>query len=135
MQLGGGLILDKVKLKIINTLLDGLRILMLKLLYFQAKYKSTEEIEQTTKQQKFDMRGMTNRFKNVLLHDQDIIDKRLEICNDCEFLFKPTGTCKKCGCFVSKKTRVATVACPVDKWGKEYNFIKGEATSGTHPIN
>ena len=127
--------MESVKLKIINTLLDGLRILMLKLLYFQAKYKSTEEIDQTTKQQKSGMKGIANRFKNVLLHDQDIIDKRLEICNDCEFLFKPTGTCKKCGCFVSKKTRVATVACPVDKWGKEYNFIKGEATSGTHTIN
>ena len=68
--------MESVKLKIINTLLDGLRILMLKLLYFQAKYKSTEEIDQTTKQQKSGMKGIANRFKNVLLHDQDIIDKR-----------------------------------------------------------
>ena len=118
-------------LKIINFLLNLNIKIGKRLAFYQAKYSAGEEVEQIAQRQKFDLRGMANRFKAVMLHDQDIIDKRMEICNGCEFLFKPTGSCKKCGCFVSKKTRVATVACPIGKWDKEYDFMEGKATNGT----
>lgn len=42
--------------------------------------------------------------------------KRIEICNSCEHLFKPTNTCKKCGCFMDVKTWLAPASCPIGKW-------------------
>ena len=72
-------------------------------------------------------------MKNIMIHDQDIIDKRLGICKDCEF-FTENSRCEKCGCFMKIKARVATVACPIGKWDKEYEFIKGKPTNGTQPV-
>lgn len=45
--------------------------------------------------------------------------KRWEICQACEFLYKPTHTCKKCGCFMVVKTNLKRVKCPIGKWGPE----------------
>tara|TARA_R100001244_G_scaffold100315_2_gene74768 strand:+ start:1361 stop:1561 length:201 start_codon:yes stop_codon:yes gene_type:complete len=53
--------------------------------------------------------------------------ERLEICvGDSEYLpcdkyFKPTGSCRKCGCFVKAKTKVYKRGnhiekCPLGKW-------------------
>ena len=125
--------MESAKLKIINLLLKGLKVVTLRLLFYQAKYSAGKEVENVVKQQNFDLRGMKDRVKNVMLHDQDIIDKRLEICNSCEFI-TDNNRCEKCGCFMKLKTRVATVACPIGKWGKEYNFVEGKATNGTQPI-
>jgi hypothetical protein len=41
---------------------------------------------------------------------------RLEICGGCEFLFKKTNTCKKCGCFMDLKTKLTNASCPIGKW-------------------
>jgi|1_EtaG_2_1085319.scaffolds.fasta_scaffold307932_2 hypothetical protein len=41
--------------------------------------------------------------------------KRLEVCNKCDELLK-TGNCKKCGCFVSDKTKYKGERCPLNKW-------------------
>ena len=49
-------------------------------------------------------------------------NERLKICRGsstnelCEEYFKPTGSCKKCGCFVRLKTKIASQSCPLDKW-------------------
>ena len=98
--------------------------------YLIAKYEAEGEVQEVVKSQKFDMRGMSDRLKNVMLHDQDIIDKRWDICKGCEFL--NNNKCEKCGCFMKVKTRVATARCPVGKWEKEYEFIKGKAVNGSH---
>ncbi len=82
--------------------------------------------EYAKKNDKIDLRAISNRFKNIMLHDQEIIDKRWAECEKCEFLIKPTNNCKKCGCFMKVKTKVATAACPIGKWEKEYDFVKGE---------
>ena len=121
--------MELVKLKIIDFLLKYNIKIGQKLAFYQAKYSAGEEVEQMVKKQKFDLRGMSNRMKNVILYDQDIIDKRREICDGCEF--KLGLNCKKCGCFIKAKTRVATASCPVGKWEKEYKFIEGKATNGT----
>lgn len=42
--------------------------------------------------------------------------RRYEICNDCERLFRPTATCKECGCFMKVKTKVQKASCPIGKW-------------------
>tara|TARA_R100001594_G_C3985928_1_gene251248 strand:+ start:481 stop:849 length:369 start_codon:yes stop_codon:yes gene_type:complete len=81
---------------------------------------------------KIDLRAVSSRFKSILLHNQDIIDKRWSECEKCEFLFKPTGNCKKCGCFMKVKTKVATARCPIGKWEKEFDFMKGKKVA-TNP--
>ena len=118
-----------LKLKVINYLLKYNLKIGRKLSFYKAKYSAGEEVEQMVKKQKFDLRGMRKRVKKVILHDQDIIDKRREICDGCEF--KLGLNCKKCGCFIAAKTRVATTSCPVNKWGAEYNFKEDKSVNGS----
>lgn len=65
--------------------------------------------------------------KNDALQHADAVSKsirvsaetqatRMEICRDCEHLYEPTNTCKRCGCFMNVKTWLAPARCPVDKW-------------------
>jgi hypothetical protein len=53
-----------------------------------------------------------------MIVDKEIAFERAAICNSCPELFKPTWTCKKCGCFMKVKTRVSFAECPLGKWGK-----------------
>ncbi len=115
-------ILASVKIKIIDYLLKLNIKIGKRLLYYKA---IDEANEYAVKNEKIDLRSISNRFKNLLLHDQDIIDRRWDECQKCEFLLKSTNNCKKCGCFMKVKTRVATASCPIGKWDKEYDFIKG----------
>lgn len=41
---------------------------------------------------------------------------RLSTCEKCEFLFKPTFSCKKCGCFMKIKAKIDSMNCPIGKW-------------------
>jgi hypothetical protein len=50
---------------------------------------------------------------------------RMDICLSCEKLYKPTTSCKLCGCFMSVKTYMPQQKCPIDKWQK-YDDIKDE---------
>ena len=119
--------MESVKLNIINGLLWGLKKVTLKLLFYQSKYQTDEAVNEITKNSsKFDLRKLPQKLKKVMLHDQDIIDRRWAECQNCEHLIKATNQCKKCGCFMKLKTRVATASCPVGKWDKEYNFLKDE---------
>ena len=42
--------------------------------------------------------------------------ERAKVCAGCEWLFRPTGQCKRCGCFVKLKVKVASQNCPINKW-------------------
>jgi hypothetical protein len=42
--------------------------------------------------------------------------ERLAICRECPRLFKPTMTCKECGCFMQVKARIPAQSCPLGKW-------------------
>ena len=44
-----------------------------------------------------------------------IYKDRIEICKSCVYYFKPTGTCKKCGCFMRVKTTLSFTECPIGK--------------------
>lgn len=57
-------------------------------------------------------------FDQSLVAPKNIANKRLEICEKCEFLFKPTFSCKKCGCFMKVKARLKDSRCPENKWEK-----------------
>jgi len=45
-------------------------------------------------------------------------DERMSICKACPEMLKFTTSCKKCGCFMNVKTRLAESECPLQKWGK-----------------
>jgi len=49
--------------------------------------------------------------------DEETAQNRFETCLNCEFLIKLTKTCKKYGCFMQAKTKLADAYCPVGKWG------------------
>ena len=48
----------------------------------------------------------------------DVYEDRIAICKSCIFYFKPTGTCKDCGCFMKIKARLAPMGCSQKKWQK-----------------
>ena len=43
-------------------------------------------------------------------------DERYAICKGCERLWKPTRTCRECGCFMGMKSWIAAATCPLGKW-------------------
>jgi len=44
-------------------------------------------------------------------------EERMSICRACPELFQFTTSCKRCGCFMNAKTRLAEAECPLKKWG------------------
>ncbi len=46
----------------------------------------------------------------------EVQQERWKICQACEHLYKPTDSCRKCGCFMAVKTWMANQRCPVKKW-------------------
>ena len=139
--------LESVKLKVVVFLLKYNIKIGRKLAFYRAKYSAGKEVQQRAQNQMLDRRKMNERMKNIMIHDQDVLDKRWAECQKCEFLTtdeklgKTYSKCQKCGCFMKVgdtfvKIKVATVACPLDppKWDKEYEFIKGQPTNGTQPI-
>jgi hypothetical protein len=48
--------------------------------------------------------------------EEEISEYRYNICKSCPELIKLTKTCKKCGCFMSAKTKLKYAACPINKW-------------------
>ena len=36
------------------------------------------------------------------------------------------GRCRKCGCLLKLKTRMALASCPIGKWGKVNNLKDGK---------
>ena len=88
-----------------------------KLTYLLAKYEADEYAENN---EKFDLRAIPGRIKNLLIHDKDIIDKRLSICKGCEHFIGVTSQCRECGCFMKVKTRLSVSQCPLNppKWEK-----------------
>lgn len=48
--------------------------------------------------------------------DSIVADSRLNICKTCPELIELTKQCKKCGCFMSLKTKLSNAICPMGKW-------------------
>lgn len=47
---------------------------------------------------------------------RSVRDDRLDVCKGCPELWKPTRTCKQCGCFMGLKTWLSEATCPLGKW-------------------
>jgi len=54
---------------------------------------------------------MSNFFTN-----KKDYESRLDICRACPMLFKPTMSCKRCGCFMRVKAKISSMSCPDKKW-------------------
>ena len=61
---------------------------------------------------------------NKFFVPDEIYEERLAICRDCIYYFKPTGTCKRCLCFMKLKARIAPMECPQGYWLKTTEVIK-----------
>ena len=48
----------------------------------------------------------------------EVYQDRISLCKDCVYYFKPTGTCKRCLCFMKVKARIAPMECPQGYWKK-----------------
>ena len=48
--------------------------------------------------------------------DDELANKRLDICLGCDRLIKATKQCKECGCFMALKVKIAGAVCPLGKW-------------------
>lgn len=66
------------------------------------------------------------KSSKALLIPAEIQQERMNICNDCEFLYKKTNTCKKCMCFMGLKTYLPYAKCPLGKWGKYGSWAETE---------
>jgi protein-arginine kinase activator protein McsA len=70
-------------------------------------HMSTEQIDSVTP---LDLLSSTNYTT------KEVRDSRFTTCKDCDRLFKPTRTCKECGCFMALKTWLKDASCPLGKW-------------------
>ena len=55
---------------------------------------------------------------NKFFVPNEVYEDRIAICKGCVYYFKPTGTCKDCGCFMKIKARLSTMGCSQKKWEK-----------------
>jgi len=46
----------------------------------------------------------------------EVASNRLSICRECPELLKITSQCKKCGCLMNLKVKLADAYCPLHKW-------------------
>ncbi len=53
---------------------------------------------------------------NTKRADDDLAKQRLDVCLACPELITLTIQCKKCGCFMSAKTKLDSAKCPIGKW-------------------
>ena len=53
---------------------------------------------------------------NRFFVNKEIYKARLEVCRDCDEYFKPTGSCKVCGCFMRIKASMGIMECPNEYW-------------------
>ena len=63
-----------------------------------------------------DMRTVSNTIKRSIIHDEEVLKMRWDICSGCEFL--NNDKCEKCGCFMKVKHKLAMASCPIGKWDK-----------------
>jgi hypothetical protein len=51
-----------------------------------------------------------------ILCSEEMVQKRLDICNDCSQFNKESKRCYLCGCFMEYKIRFTSSTCPASKW-------------------
>ena len=81
------------------------------------KALAVEEINDFVKVNKaIDMRTAPKAVKHNMIHDEEVLKMRWDLCSGCEFL--KDDKCQKCGCFMKVKHKLAMASCPEGKWDK-----------------
>ena len=82
-----------------------------------SKALALEEINEFAENNEtLDMRTVPDRIKRNVIHDEEVLKMRWDICSGCEFL--NNSKCEKCGCFMKVKHKLAMASCPEGKWDK-----------------
>ena len=82
-----------------------------------SKALAVEEINEFAENNdSIDMRTASNTIKRSIIHDEEVLKMRWDLCLGCEFL--NNNKCEKCGCFMKVKHKLAMASCPIDKWDK-----------------
>lgn len=53
---------------------------------------------------------------NDLRLSEDEANRRLAVCQQCEFFREDQKRCGKCGCYMAVKTYLKAERCPIGKW-------------------
>ena len=61
--------------------------------------------------------GEISKGRSAFCSASDTTD-RINVCKSCPEFIASTTQCKRCGCFMSAKTRLTHASCPIGKWGK-----------------
>ena len=66
-----------------------------------------------------DMRTAPSSIKRNIIHDEDVLKMRWDLCTSCEFLTEDMK-CLKCGCPMMAKHKLAHAKCPLNppKWDR-----------------
>lgn len=70
-------------------------------------HMTIEQIDSVTPLDLLDSNNYTTREER---------NSRFDTCKGCDRLFKPTRTCRECGCFMALKTWLSSSECPLGKW-------------------
>ena len=80
--------------------------------------------------EEIDMRTVPASIKHGMIFNQEILDKRWNLCLGCEFL-TDSNRCQECGCFMKVAHKLAWKACPIGKWDR-YNITEGKVLNGSY---
>tara|TARA_Y100000310_G_C20587896_1_gene766414 strand:- start:71 stop:433 length:363 start_codon:yes stop_codon:yes gene_type:complete len=117
--------LGSIKLLFIEWILEVLRSVSI---YFLNKKARMEANNYAIENDSLDMRTVPPLVKRNIIHNQEILDNRWNLCSSCEFLTE-SNKCKKCGCFMKVKHKLAFARCPIGKWEK---YTDEKELSGTY---
>lgn len=53
---------------------------------------------------------------NLEFASEDVVNKRIAICDPCEVRNSTLNTCTACGCFIPWKTKLQESTCPMELW-------------------
>ena len=81
------------------------------------KSLAVEEINEFAEtNESIDMRTASNTIRQSIIHDEEVLKMRWDICLGCEFL--KDDKCESCGCFMKVKHKLAMAKCPEGKWDR-----------------
>ena len=63
-----------------------------------------------------DMRTAPRAVKRNIIHDDEVLKMRWDLCLGCEFL--KDDKCDICGCFMKVKHKLSQAKCPIGKWDR-----------------
>lgn len=80
---------------------------------------ATEEASRYAEDNEFiDMRTAPKAVKRNIIHDEDVLKMRWDLCSGCKFL--KDGKCTECGCYMRVKSKLSIARCPLNppKWDR-----------------